>query len=243
MNIKLIQVFLILFTYTSISSAFLGHRMGGGDGGFSKLPDNSLIALQSSLLGVNGQPANQHRSDFVLEFDVRETKDHQLIIYHDVGFVNGKKIYNMNLSEIKNYGYGGKCKKRKACKSFNSSDPLYAIPTLEDVLDYSVQWGLVKKMAVDIKHIYSDEAKSKLFELLSRYRQNYGSSLNLDYSVFFIANKDGFKSTFARNEAKVKSFKSQWSVRDWCLFVRDSGYPGVQNYGNAGGGNFCSKYY
>lgn len=229
-------IFILLFS--SLSQAFLGHRLGGGDGGHPDLPDNSLIAMKASLLGRNGKPANQFKDGFTLEFDVRETEDHELVINHD-SKIRGKRIYNMTLSEIRKYKIG--CGPRIPCR--HARDPLYRYPTLEDVLQYAVEWNLVKRMGVDIKHVYSDQAKRKMFELLERYRKEHGQFLRLNQEVVFVSAKDGFRSTFARKDQPQYTsgyYISELSAEQWCSFIYDSGYKnGVRGYW--GEGDWCQQ--
>ena len=77
---------LILFGLISAAQApspfNLGHR-GGGDY-FDFLPENSLATLVASLHGVGDNDPIQTRKEFIyLEFDVRETYDNEIVVFHD----------------------------------------------------------------------------------------------------------------------------------------------------------------
>ena len=63
---------------------FGGHRGGCEDESYGDLPENSLLCLEAGLKGLNGKPPlqEQGRSFNFLEFDVRQTKHGDLVVYH-----------------------------------------------------------------------------------------------------------------------------------------------------------------
>ncbi|MCP3866704.1 MAG: hypothetical protein GY703_01120 [Gammaproteobacteria bacterium] len=63
---------------------FGGHRGGCEAGAYSYLPENSLLCLEAGLKGLNGTPPlqEQRRQFSFLEFDVRQGREGELIIYH-----------------------------------------------------------------------------------------------------------------------------------------------------------------
>ena len=72
---------LLLFTTNSMAGNW-GHRAGADV--YEDLPENTLIALEASLVGIDGHPAIQYNKKFeYLEFDVQETLDGELVILHD----------------------------------------------------------------------------------------------------------------------------------------------------------------
>jgi glycerophosphoryl diester phosphodiesterase len=75
----------LLLLSNSLCASNIGHRASGGESdGLPHLPENSLIALQTALTGENGGEALQFRENFdYLEFDIRETFDGELVVFHD----------------------------------------------------------------------------------------------------------------------------------------------------------------
>lgn len=114
-------------------------------------PENTLLSIQkANELGVDG-----------IEFDVRMTRDKELIIMHDERVdrtTDGEgKVRDFSLSEIKKLDAGIK---------FSEEFKGVRIPTLTEVLDYVKDTDLL--LNVEIKD-YEFEVVDKTMDLLFKY--------------------------------------------------------------------------
>ena len=88
-SIIFITIFILPLNNSFSFSRNLGHRVGAGSGEFHKdLPENSLIAMKAALIGRDDDPPGifplQFNSRFFyMEFDVQETADGELVVFHD----------------------------------------------------------------------------------------------------------------------------------------------------------------
>ncbi len=228
--------FILLFL-TFISSVFAnyGHR-GGGDI-HTHLPENSLIVLEESLMGEN---AIQFHENFeYLEFDVQETKDHELVVFHDkklkrmIPYSGENKVVYDELLES-NHAKRASYKRLKIkdltleeLRRFHlKGHPDQKIPTLEEYLNLAKELGLKKPVAVEIKSLHSNEGRERLLELVSDYYHEYAK----DEEIIFVPKYDmPFKVGFLSFWWKFrKSFG--WSPKKkkyWCNRIKDEGFHGV----------------
>ncbi|WP_372651730.1 glycerophosphodiester phosphodiesterase [Halobacteriovorax sp.] len=233
---KVILVFLLIST--NIFAKNLGHRAGGGKKEYySHLPENSLTALEHSLNEL------QFDENFLyLEFDIQETKDGRLVVFHDKTIrrmVNKKqnlqaleRIYEennvsylkkkFNLIKIHQLTYD-------QLQTLHLTDhPDQKIPTLSEFLELSKEIGLRKPMSVEIKYIYSKEAKEKTISLLQDFREEYMENADIifesKYDMPFKVGFLGFKSKFK------KTFKDKDHY--WCNKIKAAGLFGVFKPGN-----------
>ena len=231
-------ILILLLITTNISAKNLGHRAGGGKKEFySHLPENSLIALEQSLLEL------QFNKDFLyLEFDIQETKDGEVVIFHDKTFrrmIDRKqnkaaleKIAEenelsylkskMNLIRIHDVTY-------EQLQTLHLTDhPNQKIPTLEEFLELSKEIGLRKPMSVEIKYLYSTEVKERVIELLEQFREDYMDNADIifeeKYDMPFRVGFLGFRSKFK------KTYKDKDHY--WCNKIEDAGLYGVFKPGN-----------
>jgi glycerophosphoryl diester phosphodiesterase len=104
------------------------------------------------------------------ECDVRETKDHRLVVFHDWDIsvlqntaenkaalgedVRDQPICRLTLSQIQGL--------RLVCGS--------RIPTLEQVLEQADLLKIKKPLLLEFKHLHSDEAREELLKLALKFR-------------------------------------------------------------------------
>lgn len=104
------------------------------------------------------------------ECDVRETKDHHLVVFHDWDIsilpdtdenravleenLHRQAICNLTLEQIQ--GLRLKCGSR--------------IPTLEQVLEKASELKLSKPLLLEFKHLHSDSAREELLNMAKKYR-------------------------------------------------------------------------
>ena len=152
----------------------LGHRLGGDVYPY----ENTLSCYKKSLKIL------QYKKDFhYVEFDIRETKDNKIVVFHDskIARVVPKSKYNIKVLKrvLK--------KKRfdkiriKDLTSEEISKLVIAknvhIPTLEDILKSSIKWGLTKPMHIELKSLHTDTARYKLIELIKKYHKKIDISI------------------------------------------------------------------
>ncbi len=233
---KILLVFLLLTT--NIFAKNLGHRAGGGKGEYySHLPENSLVALEHSLNDI------QFDNEFLyLEFDIQETKDGKLVVFHDKTIrrmINKKQnIESLNIIYEENDVSYFK-KKLNLLKIYEltyeqlqtlhlTDHPDQKVPTLEEFLALSKEVGLRKPMSVEIKYIYSKQAKEKAITLLRNFREDYMENADIifedEYDMPFKVGFLGFKSKFK------KTYKDDDHY--WCNKIKDAGLYGVFKPGN-----------
>lgn len=240
-----------LAIFISINVVFagnFGHR--GGSDYHTHLPENSLIVLEESLVG---EDAIQFKDEFeYLEFDVQETADGELVVFHDSKLRRmipneglNKEVYDelLQLDHLKKY----KAKKLKIkhltleqIKLFHLKDfPNEKVPTLKEFLDKAKELGLKKPMAVEIKSLKTEEGREKLLELVSDFYQEYMRDediifvpkYDMSFKVGFLSFWWKFKSSFGWGRKKKKY---------WCNRIIDLDLSGV--YMPIFHNNMCKKY-
>lgn len=229
-----------------------GHRASGGPGeNLYFYPENSLIALKASLLGINNEKAIQYNKKYIyLEFDVRETFDNKLVIFHDSRLIRmipykgeNKKIYKKLLTRkslFKRIPFF-----RRFPTSLRIEDLTLAelqeftlkgqgkqkIPTLKDFLEAAKKYKLIKPMAVELKYIRTYKSKKMFLELVSQFHFDYmlrtdiikSNKFDMPFEIGIIAFKKNFKRSFAKNK-KESDF--------WCSMIKQFGLHGVFKTGN-----------
>jgi len=171
-NLKI--VFLIVALSILINAENLGHRLGGDVYKY----ENTLNCYKKAL-----KKLQQKKKFKNVEFDIRETKDHEIVVFHDSTI---KRIIPKNRHNIKVLKRVLKKKKfkqirvkdltLKEIKKLLIAKDVY-IPKLEDVLDASIRWNLKKPMHIEIKSLNSDEARYKLIDLVKRYNKKLDITL------------------------------------------------------------------
>jgi len=169
----LFSIFVIAITVVSfISYSTIDHAKNNIEitahrGSVYEAPENTIAAIEQAI--KNG-------ADFV-EFDVRETKDHQVIVLHDDTFKRttgvNKKSYELTLKEVKQLDAG----------SFFSQDYKgEEIPTLEEVMDYAK--GKIK-LNIEIKpDAHSKHLVREVTRIIEEKKMDYSCVVtSLDYDA------------------------------------------------------------
>lgn len=147
----------------------LGHRLGGD----VFAPGDTLYSYEKLIDKFNKSSRIKN-----IEFDVQETKDNHLVVFHDIGKIyrivpktqhnsmilkdllshkdfKSIKIHDLTLNQIKNLRL-----------EHNAT-----IPTLLNVLKKSVQLNIDYPIRIEIKRLYTDRAREKLIAILKQYKQ------------------------------------------------------------------------
>ena len=194
-NIKKVFIFLIGISIC-INAKNLGHRLGGD----IYKPENTLFSYKKALKKLQDK-----KSFHYVEFDIRESKDGKLVVFHDskIERIVPKTKHNLLvLSSV--------LKKKKFNKIKIKDLPLKIIsklqlekkahiPTLKDVLEASVKWKLKKPMKIEIKLIRSDKARYRLVETILNY--------NKKLDIILIAFSKNFYKSFPLPSRWIKVFK------------------------------------
>jgi len=222
---------------TTYTYANLGHRAGGDY--YRNMPENSLIVLQESLTGKETGYAVQNSDQFLyLEFDVYETKDNIPVVFHDKR-IKGLIPYNANNKAA--YAVIKKNRKVPKYKKLRIKDLTLAelksfrlwgefdqqVPTVQEFLDTSRDFGLKKPMIVELKYLYTDIARTALLNMVEEYKDNYANhaaiilesnyDFGADVKVAFLGFRKNFKKSLGRSAQRKK----------WCKKIIQAGLHGV----------------
>ena len=169
-----------------------GHQLGG-----DMFDDLSGNTIECFVRGV--EQKEQKNSWLYAECDIRETKDHELIVFHDWDIsslqntvnnrralgedVSGQPICDLTFEQVSDLNL--------TCGS--------KIPTLEQVLTKASELDLKKPLLLEFKHLHSDEARHELLRLAIEYRDQH------DSEIHFLA--------FIRNVERCFPESSKWMKR------------------------------
>ena len=143
----------------------IGHQLGGDI--FADISGNTVEAFEEGL--------SKHESSLqwrYAECDIRETRDNQLIVFHDWDIsavpnspenrtalgraIDRQAICDLTSSQLK------QLKLKCGCK----------IPTLEEVLLAAAAAKPEKPLLLEVKYLHSDQGRKQLFELARKYRND-----------------------------------------------------------------------
>ena len=148
-----------------------GHQLGGDL--FENFDGNTIECFTRAV-----ELFEQNDSWRYAECDVRETRDHHLILFHDWDIsslksseenkaalgepVNKQAIRDLTLRQLQSL--------RLNCGA--------KIPTLEQALVAASELNLQKPMLLELKHLHSDQARDELLKLAIHYRDNHGIKIH-----------------------------------------------------------------
>ena len=233
---------LFIFLISSALAENIGHRLGGDYLNF--VPENSLIALETSINGWQGATPIIKRPDFAYaELDVYETYDGELVVFHDTKLKRMLPNSGVNAEAYKAIIANVKARTGKVY-SANSLRMIHLtldeiktltlkgkyeqkVPTLKEVLDLAEDLQISKPILVEIKDIYTDEGRDALVRLVKDYQDSYGAHAIMDIvpgydfpgqlpiSIFTF--KTNFKFSFPDKESRKK----------YCQSIRQNGLIGI----------------
>ena len=190
-------IFLLFIALPTAIQANWGHR--GGHRYFKHLPENSLIALESSLAGgLHGRGIQSDERFMYLEFDIQETLDGYLIVFHDRTLGRMIPTIGSNADSYKalrkDLGFmqrtGHKRHKDFAVKNLTLAQlktfhlkgpPGQRIPTLEEYLDAVRRFKLKKPMFIDIKLLRTEEARRRLVVAVEDFLGNHDGDIPVTF--------------------------------------------------------------
>ncbi len=236
----------LLVCKNAVAYANYGHRGGGGAFGYYKnLAENSIEALATSLVGY-GESALQDNSKFVyLEYDVRETFDHKLVLSHDetlVRVVDWEKTSHEDLDRllrnrevVSRYGKNSITKEDLQVSKLSLSelqlfilkDSRESFPTLENYLAAAEHYKLRRPMVVEIKNIASEQAHNDFINLLYDFEVRYlrrapikrERTFDFKDNLTIMSFPSKFRKSYGANGSMLRKF--------WCNNFQLTGFSGV----------------
>ena len=155
-----------------------GHQLGGDR--MASLSGNTLECFERAIVLYEHQESWRYA-----ECDIRETKDNQLVVFHDWDIssledsdenrkalgenISRQAIRDLTLQQIQDLEL--KCGNQ--------------IPTLQEVLEKGVELKLEKPLLLEFKHLHSDQGREQLFDLAKQYRDEHKIEI---YFLSFVRN-------------------------------------------------------
>lgn len=170
----------------------IGHQLGGDV--FDEFSGNTIECF---VRGVKSYES--HAKWRYSECDIRETKDHCLVVYHDWDIsrvpntlenqrILGCPVENQAICEL-TLGQVQQLKLRCGCH----------IPTLEEILETARSLEIKKPLILEFKYLHSDQGREQILDLARRYRDDHGLDIQ------FLA--------FIRNVTRSFPDSSQWLAK------------------------------
>ena len=153
----------------------IGHQLGGDI--FSDISGNTIQALKLGLSQHESSPQWRYA-----ECDIRETRDHQLIVFHDwdISVVPDSPANRSALGEP--VGDQAICDLTRAQLQGLKLKCGNRIPTLEEVLQAAVAAKPKKPLLLEVKYLHSDQGRQQLLELARQYRDS--SEVDIHFLAF-----------------------------------------------------------
>lgn len=203
------------------------------------------MALRAALLGRAGAVPAQYDSRFLyLEFDVQETADGRLVLFHDNDLARmlpeqgaNKTSYQKIYADL---GIG--VDSGRLPKTLHVHDLTYAqlstlslkgtsterVPLLAEFLADCERWRLVKPLTLEIKKLYSDRAEKRVVSLLQSFRSDYMSDAKLDFEMGFDLSRDGVSIlAFKHNFDHAFGPEHSEPHTEWCQYFRRHGFARI----------------
>jgi glycerophosphoryl diester phosphodiesterase len=261
-----ILILILLFTVSNmvLAKTNYGHRGGCESPGYRTMgiPENSLLCLEAGLMGYDGRPSLQHHKSFrYLEFDVRETLDHEIVVYHggSKGAVFSRKKrfkkdhaavpYKGHLENIETFKRFVDEGLKKSWKKVRVKDltlmqiqrlklkGIYDqhIPSLKEYLEMAAKLGVIKPVMVEIKGINTELGREKLMDIVSEFNETYATYadiiINENSSNEFETVKVGFMIRKQKIKSNLGKIGSE-KFNIWCEDFVNMGFKGIFKTGS-----------
>jgi glycerophosphoryl diester phosphodiesterase len=242
----LILSFILLSSQAYAGNEVANHGHRAGSDYHKHLPENSLSVLEASLRGINDEDPLQIDEEFLyLEFDIRETYDNELVVFHDKTLIRmlpyegeNTKVYDelINSLELKERLKEEKIKPKdlrikdltaEEIRRFTliKSDAGH-VPSLLEFLSAAENMNLIKPVLVEIKDIRTQGAREKLFEILEEFKRLY-----TDKTRFVIEKKYDLPhlklAVVTAPWRWSKVFGNKKERRNWCKRFKEIGLGGI----------------
>ena len=160
-----------------------GHRLGGDI--LNTYPENTLEVFRLAIDEIESNRQYQYS-----ECDLRETKDHQIVIFHDADLSrlvpdtpenrsalgveeidDSISIEDLTLQQVQNLRLGGGCQ----------------IPTLEQFFDCVKETNPQKPILLEIKFLHSEPCCQRVIEMTRDFRDETGFDVNFLAFIYAIS--------------------------------------------------------
>jgi len=191
-----------------------GHQLGGDL--TDDLSGNTIECFERAV-GLYAKKS----SWLYAECDIRETKDNQLVVFHDwdISSLDDSAENRAAIGEsISDQAICDLTLKQLQALKLNCGN---RIPTLEQVLEKARELKLKKPLLLEFKHLHSDVGREQLFELAVRYRDQHGIEIHFlsfvwSVSTCFPDTKE-WMSRFSKNGFRVyQVFRPKTKDYDMC---------------------------
>lgn len=232
-------------SYSALSKNY-GHR--GGSDIIKNYPENTLAVLERSLLEIEDKkPLQLHRNFKYLEFDVRETYDNELVVFHDdkikrmIPFIKKNKDHFQRL--LKDPSFISRFSKKKIrfkdleVKKLTSEEirgfTIYyknietKVPTLDEFLSHAIKWRLRKPVIVEVKNLFSDKARNDLIFKIKDFKENYIDKNSIILEKRFNRFQRREVTFLAFRKKFHNSFERMTNKKVWCDKIINSELGGV----------------
>lgn len=191
-----------------------GHQLGGDL--FDDLSGNTIECFEAGVEKYGSTDSWKYT-----ECDIRETKDHHLIVFHD-----------WNVAALKNTAENrtalGEHLSRQAIRDLTLEQIQSlrlncgsGIPTLREILNKAAELQLKKPLLLEFKHLHSDDAREEFLNLAIEYRDKHDLDIHF---LSFIMNveicfpqSDRWMKRFSENEFRVyQVFRPKTEEYDMC---------------------------
>lgn len=232
LTVVLVLLAISIFTITKLQSSPLNCGHKGGYDCMKGLPENSLALLEQIEI-LQRDPNFKY-----LEFDIRETKDNELVVFHDKTLLRMLPNKGYNLDEYKNIlseedRDEPNPLKAKKISSWTVSDltvkqlqrlslegrepgsgSLYRVPTLESYIEH-LKGKLYKPIVFEIKQLDTPIGRDKFTTILSSYKNSIGGNHpsgtrynSFPYQQVSVINLTGIPGTKTEKKALCQELKN-----------------------------------
>lgn len=201
----MLALFLVVGFFAIIAGCFRPGILRGTPNDGHQLGGDMLPAIAGNTLEAFETAITDHESSasyLYSECDVRETKDNQLVVFHDWdisgvpdtkenrdalgGPVGEQAVCDLTLEQLQSLQLKGGCQ----------------IPTLKQVLDKTIQLKPAKPLLLEIKYLHSDQARHELLRSAIEFRESS------ELEIHFLAFIRNIKRSFPEPEEWLEEFSS-----------------------------------
>lgn len=213
----------------------IGHRVGF-EGWHGEQVENTIEALKA-LHQNDSKGIYESKSLPFIEFDVQETKDRQLVLFHDATLSAAFPDCEINQRGIARLKEKGLQLESASIKdvTFEELTELHLagragihIPLLSTFLKECLSLGVRRTLAVEVKALQTDKGRQELLDLVEWYRNECGAildqthkSLGNKYAPLGWAGIIAFPHLFASSFGEFKS--NEW--KRWADEFKKKGVP------------------
>ena len=180
-----------------------GHQLGGDL--YAEIPGNTIAVFRKAIAEFEQTPNYKYS-----ECDLRETKDHQIVVFHDwdigslvpdnkenraalgLDYVKSIPLKDLTLSQLQSLRLRGG----------------HHIPTLEEILQCAADLKIEKPLLLEIKVLHSDTGRNRVIELAKKYRDTHG------IEIHFLA----FRRNISRSFPQPRDWLQRFSDADFRVY-------------------------